>query len=87
MRLDDEEEEIGLYMAEVIMELEDEEAVKVQEHVEVDNRVDFGVALDIGLHVGHITPEIIEKFVHDYCNDSLSLDRAHYSFQTKQEEA
>jgi hypothetical protein len=84
--LDSQEEEIGLYMAEVIMELEEDEAVKVQEHVDMDNHVDFGVALDIGLHVESITPEIVEKFINDFNNDALQLDETLYSFQTKEEE-
>lgn len=85
--LDDREEEIGLYMAEVIMELEDEEAVKVKEHVDMDVHVDFGIALDIGLHAEKITPAVISKFVKDFNNDSLQLDQTLYSFQTKEEEA
>lgn len=85
--LDDEEEEIGLFMAEVIMELEEEETVKVKEHVDLDVHTDFGIALDIGLHVEEITLEIVEKFIHDFTNDSLALDTTLYSFQTKGEEA
>lgn len=85
--LDDREEEIGLFMAEVIMELEEEETVKVKEHVDMDVHVDFGIALDIGLHVEKITPRVIEKFVNDFNNDALQLDTTLYSFQTKEEEA
>lgn len=85
--LDSRAEEIGLFMAEVIMDLEDEEAVKVKEHVDLDNHVDFGIALDIGIHVEAITPEVIEKFVNDFNTDSLQLDETLYSFQTAEEEA
>jgi hypothetical protein len=85
--LDDHEEEIGLYMAEVILELEEEESVKVTEHVDQDVHVDFGIALDIGLHVEKITPRIVEKFIQDFNNDALELDTTLYSFQTKEEEA
>jgi hypothetical protein len=85
--LDDEEEEIGLFMAEVIMELEEEGAVKVREHVDLDTHVDFGVALDVGLHVEKITPAIIERFIHDFTNDTIDLDETLYTFQTKEEEA
>jgi hypothetical protein len=85
--LDDEEEEIGLFMAEVIMELEEEETVKVKEHVDLDSNVDFGVALDIGLHVEKITPSVIENFIHQFNSDTLNLDETLYSFQTKGEEA
>src|SRR5215213_5436496 len=69
--LDPEQEEIGLYLAEVIMELEEEEAVKVKEHVEMDSNTDFGVALDIGFHVEKITTREIEKFIKDFNEDNL----------------
>ena len=85
--LDDQEEEIGLFMAEVIMELEEEESVKVKEHVDMDVHVDFGIALDIGLHVEKITHSVVEKFINDFNTDSLKLDPTLYSFQTKEEEA
>lgn len=85
--LDSREEEIGLYMAEVIMELEEEESVKVQEHVDMDKHVDFGIALDIGLHVEVITPDVVEKFIDDFNADNLQLDDTLYSFQTTEEEA
>lgn len=85
--LDSRQEEIGLYMAEVILELEEEEAVKVSEHVDMDKHVDFGIALDIGLHVEAVTREVIEKFIDDFNNDNLQLDDTLYSFQTTEEEA
>lgn len=85
--LDSREEEIGLYMAEVILELEEEETVKVQEHVDMDRHVDFGIALDIGLHIEHITPEVVEKFIDDFNTDTIQLDDTLYSFQTTEEEA
>ena len=85
--LDDQEEEIGLFMAEVILELEEEDAVKVKEHVDMDVRAEFGVALDIGIHVEKITPDVVEKFINDFNNDSLQLDTTLYSFQTSEEEA
>src|SRR5687768_15319894 len=43
--LDPLQEEIGLFMAEVIMELEEEETVKVKEHVDIDAHAEFGVSL------------------------------------------
>lgn len=85
--LDDQEEAIGLFMAEVIVELEEEEAVKVKEYVDMDDHADFGIALDIGIHAESITPRIIEKFISDFNNDSLQLDPTLYSFQTREEEA
>src|SRR5690349_5193807 len=85
--LDDQEEEIGLFMAEVIMELEEEEAARVSEHVDMDEHVDFGIALDIGLHVEKITQSVVEKFINEFNTDTLQLDSTLYSFQTKEEEA
>jgi hypothetical protein len=80
-------EEIGLFMAEVILELEEEEAVKVKEHVEIDSNSEFGVSLDVGLQTEKITPKIIEKFIKDYNEDNLKLDETLYSFQTQDQEA
>lgn len=85
--LDPLEEEIGLFMAEVIMELEEEDAVKVKEHIETDANSEFGVSLDIGLHIDKITPKVIEKFIKDYNEDTLKLDSTLYSFQTQDQEA
>lgn len=80
--LDPLQEEIGLFIAEVIMELEEEEAIKVKEHVDMDPNTDFGVALDIGFHVEKITSHDIEKFIKNFNEDSLELDKTLYSFQT-----
>ncbi len=79
--LGDKEEEIGLYLTEVMDELEEEEAVKVVEHVDVDPNIDFGIGLDVGLHVDTVSHEVIEKFIADYNSGSLKLDATHYSFQ------
>jgi hypothetical protein len=84
--LDPLQEEIGLYMAEVIMSLEEEEAVKVKEHVDLDVNTDFGISLDVGLHVDKITPKIIEKFIKDFNEDNLRLDDTLYSYQTQDQE-
>ncbi|HEY9049532.1 MAG TPA: hypothetical protein VIN08_26720 [Ohtaekwangia sp.] len=85
--LDPLEEEIGLFMAEVIMELEEDESVKVKEHVDMDANSEFGVSLDVGLHVDHITDKVIEKFIKDFNEDTLKLDPTLYSFQTEDQEA
>lgn len=81
--LDPLQEEIGLFIAEVIMELEEEEAVKVKEHVDLDVNTDFGVALDVGLQRERITEAEIEKFIRDFNEDNLQLDENLYSFQTE----
>ena len=85
--LDDLEEEIGLYMAEIIMGLQDEGEVRVQEHVDVDDHLDFGIGLNIGLNVEMIVLKVIEKFIHDFNEGALALDDTLYSFETQQEAA
>ena len=85
--LTDTEEEIGLFMTEVMMELEEEEAVKVREHVEIDSNLDLRVGLDAGLNVTEITPEVIQQFVNDFNNDEITLDDTLYSFQLEENEA
>lgn len=81
--LDPLEEEIGLYIAEVIMELEEDEAVKVKEHVDMDTNADFGVALDVGLHREKISDGEIERFIRNFNEDAIALDENLYSFQTQ----
>lgn len=85
--LDPLEEEIGLYIAEVIMELEEEESVKVKEHVDMDVNTDFGIALEVGLHVDKITEKEILKFIKDFNEDTIELDETLYSFQTQDDVA
>jgi len=80
-RLDDIEEEIGLYMAEIIMQLEADESVKVREHVEIDKNINFGIGLDIGLNVEEITPKAISDIILNFNEDTLKLDDTLYSFQ------
>ena len=84
--LDPLEEEIGLFMAEVIMELEEEEAVKVREHVDMDRNAEFGISLDIGLHLEKIEMSDVEKFIKDFNEDTIQLDDTLYSFQIQDEE-
>jgi len=79
--LDDIEEEIGLYMAEAIMELEAEESVKVNEHLEIDKNIDFGIGLDIGLNIEEIDIKCINNFILNFNDDSLKLDQTLYTFQ------
>ena len=85
-KLDEEEEEIGLFMAEVIMELEDESGVKVKERLELDEGLTFGVGLDVALNVSHITDNVISEFIEKYNSGSLRLDPTYYSFKTEDPE-
>lgn len=80
------EEEVGMFLAEVILELEDEESVMVKEHVDQDVDSEFGIRLDAGLHREAITPSVISRFIEDFNNDRLELDETLYSFQIQDEE-
>jgi len=82
-KLNDMEEEIGLYMTEVIFDLEEEEAVKVQEHIEIDMHLDFGIGIDVCLNVEQIDKNVIESFIKDFNEDNLKLDDTLYSFQSE----
>lgn len=82
--LSDLEEEIGLFMAEVITELEEDGAVKVKEHLDKDLHVDFGIALDVGLHLEEISEKVIEDFIKEFNAGTLQLDATLYTFQMKE---
>lgn len=83
--LDDMDEEIGLYLTEVMDELEEEEAVKVQEHVDIDANIDYGIGVDAGLNVEQISSEVIEKFIKEFNDDTLQLNPTFFSFQFQEE--
>ena len=84
--LSQKEEEIGMYMTELILELEEEGEVKVKEHVELDTSLEFGVGLDIGLNVEEVTSNVIAKFIKDFNSGSLELDETLYSFEMDEPE-
>lgn len=80
------EEEIGLFMMETMDDLEEEEAVKVKEYVEIDEELDFRVGLDVCLNVDVVDEPVIEKFISEYLEGTLKLDPTLYSFQSEDEE-
>jgi len=81
--IDELDENIGFYMAQVIMDLEYEGSVKVQEHIEFDEEMDFGIGLNVGLNTKKITPEIINDFISKFIKGTLTLDNTHYSFENE----
>ena len=84
--LSSEEEEIGWFITEIIMDLEEEEAVKVQEFIDLDTHHDFGIGLDAALNVEEINEHVVTKFITDFNEDTLVLDETMYSFQTEEDE-
>ncbi|MBD2702742.1 hypothetical protein IC229_18995 [Spirosoma sp. BT702] len=79
------EEEAETALTELIDELEETEAVKVQEHVEVDLQSDYGIAMDVCLNVEEITDEVIENFILNFKANTLNLDTTLYSFTSEEE--
>ena len=84
--LSTEEEEIGWFITEIIMEIEEEETVKVQEFIDIDTNHDYGLGLDVALNVEFIDEKVISRFVKEFNEDSLVLDETLYSFQSEEEE-
>ncbi|MGB3619172.1 MAG: hypothetical protein WBA12_13725 [Catalinimonas sp.] len=76
------DEEVELFKAEVMMELEEEEAVKVQEYVSVDTSFDYGIGIEACLNVEEITPDVIEGFIADHNADQVKLDDTYYAFHS-----
>jgi hypothetical protein len=82
----DREEEIETLLTELIEELEETEAVKVQEHVEMDTDADYGIALDVCLNEEEITDEVLERFISAFNSNTISLDKTLYSFSSEEDE-
>jgi hypothetical protein len=74
------------YMDMLLAELEEDDAVRVQEFVDVNDEVEFGVGLDVCLNVEDISDEIITRFVQDFNSGKLVLDETEYSFAYNDEE-
>lgn len=80
------EEEAELLLTEFIEEIEENEEIKVQEHVEVEPDFDFGVGLEVGLNTDVIDDEVITGFIGKFNANQLELDPAVYSFRSEEEE-
>ncbi|MBD8490723.1 hypothetical protein IFO69_18365 [Echinicola sp. CAU 1574] len=81
--LNSNEEEIGWFITEIIMELEEEEAVKVQEFIDLDTNHDYGIGLDVALHIDHVDEAAILKFIKEFNDDTIKLDETMYAFQSE----
>ncbi|AEL27435.1 hypothetical protein [Cyclobacterium marinum] len=81
-----EEEEIGWFITEMIMDMEEEGAVKVQEFLDLDTHHDYGIGLDAALNLESLDEKAIEDFVEAFNEDSLKLDDTFYTFESEEEE-
>jgi hypothetical protein len=80
------EEEIEEELTEVIDELEETEAVKVQEHVELDHDFDYGIGIDVALNAEIITDLVLEDFIQKFNKNTFKPDTTLYSFRSEEEE-
>ncbi|WP_186757942.1 hypothetical protein [Echinicola salinicaeni] len=84
--LNSDEEEIGWFITEIIMEIEEDESVKVQEFIDEDTNHDYGIGLDVALNVEHIDEKVITKFIKEFNDDNIVLDDTMYAFQSEDED-
>ena len=84
--LQTEEEEIGWFITEMIMDMEEEGAVRVQEFLDLDTHHDFGIGLDAALNLESIDEAELEKFIVAFNDDTLVLDDTFYTFESEEEE-
>jgi hypothetical protein len=82
----EEEEEAEELITELIESIEEEEEVKVKEHLEIEPDFEYGVGLDACLNVEAITDEIVTKFIEDFNSGRLKLDTTLYSFSSAEED-
>jgi hypothetical protein len=74
------------YLDILLAELEEDDAVRVQEFLDMNTEVEFGVGIDACLNVEEITDEIIQRFVQDFNAGKLVLDETEYSFAYDEDE-
>ena len=84
--LTSEEEEIGWFITEIIMDIEEDESVKVQEFVDLDTNHDYGIGLDAALNIDSIDEKVVAKFIKEFNDDTLVLDDTMYAFQSEEED-
>ncbi|MBN3582199.1 hypothetical protein JYB64_07350 [Algoriphagus aestuarii] len=84
--LTSEQEEVGWFITEMIMEMEEEETVKVQEFIDIDTHHDLGIGLDAAINVEYINDAVISKFIKEFNDDTLVLDDTMYAFQSEEED-
>ncbi|MGR3809642.1 hypothetical protein [Jiulongibacter sp. NS-SX5] len=73
--------EIDELVQEFIEEIEEEDALKVSEFIEIDTDFEFGIGLEVALNVEEITPKVIEKFIKDFNSGQFKPDTNLFSFK------
>ncbi|WP_025761689.1 hypothetical protein [Dyadobacter tibetensis] len=82
----DAEEEAESLLTEFIEEIEENEEIKVKEHVETDTSFEYGIGLEVGLNKTEINEKVVTEFIIAFNAGRLQLDNTLYSFSTSEEE-
>lgn len=80
------DEEAELLLTEYIEEIEENEEIKVSEHVEIDTEFEYGIGLEVGLNKTEITEKVINDFIAHFNAGRLNLDKNMYSFVSDEED-
>lgn len=83
---DDQDVDNDLLLTELIEEIEENEEIKVGEHMETDPDFDFGVGLEVGLNIEEVTEEAVAGFVRTFNDGTFKLDPGLYSFHSEDED-
>ncbi|MES2387426.1 MAG: hypothetical protein V4543_05460 [Bacteroidota bacterium] len=87
--LPDEEDlnpEAEFYKAMIMEELEENDTIKVQESLEIDESFDYGVGLEAALNIDEVSDEAIAIFVAEFNSGEFQLDTTLYSYKHEDEE-
>lgn len=80
------DEEAELLLTEFIEEIEENEEIKVSEHVELDLSFEYGIGLEVGLNKTEINDKVIADFIALFNADRVQLDKGVYSFKSEEDE-
>lgn len=80
------QEDAEILLTEIIEELEENEEVKVKEHVEIDHSFEYGIGLEVGLNKQEIDEKVITDFIARFKSGKLNLDNGVYSFKNEEDE-
>ncbi|MCE6987895.1 hypothetical protein [Dyadobacter sp. CY323] len=82
----EDEEDAEMLLTEFIEEIEENEEITVREHVETDDKFEYGVGLEVGLNKTEITDKVIDEFIAVFNAGRVQLDPTLYSFTGSEEQ-
>lgn len=74
------EEDAQTLIEETMNELEEEEEVKVAEHLDIDEDFEYGIGVEYVKNVPQITEKEILLFIKEFSENAVKLDKTLYSF-------